>query len=60
MDKRDYFDNGEWEIMKATGGRGLRRDGGKDSRTEVNKLAWETHNGLQTHKSVLSMTGGQH
>lgn len=27
MDKRDYFDNGEWEIVKATGSRGLRMDG---------------------------------
>lgn len=27
MDKRDYFDNGEWEIVKATGSRGLRTDG---------------------------------
>ncbi|XP_073785208.1 neuronal acetylcholine receptor subunit alpha-5 isoform X2 [Danio rerio] len=27
VDKRDYFDNGEWEIVKATGNRGLRRDG---------------------------------
>uniref|UniRef100_H3BVW2 Cholinergic receptor, nicotinic, alpha 5 n=1 Tax=Tetraodon nigroviridis TaxID=99883 RepID=H3BVW2_TETNG len=27
VDKRDYFDNGEWEIVKATGSRGLRTDG---------------------------------
>lgn len=27
MDKQDYFDNGEWEIVKATGSRGLRTDG---------------------------------
>uniref|UniRef100_H2SNK6 Cholinergic receptor, nicotinic, alpha 5 n=1 Tax=Takifugu rubripes TaxID=31033 RepID=H2SNK6_TAKRU len=27
VDKRDYFDNGEWEIVKATGSRGLRMDG---------------------------------
>ncbi|KAI1904318.1 hypothetical protein AGOR_G00004430 [Albula goreensis] len=27
VDKRDYFDNGEWEIMTATGSRGLRTDG---------------------------------
>ncbi|XP_033840604.2 neuronal acetylcholine receptor subunit alpha-5 [Periophthalmus magnuspinnatus] len=27
VDKQDYFDNGEWEIVKATGSRGLRRDG---------------------------------
>ncbi|CAL8243385.1 unnamed protein product [Lota lota] len=27
VDMRDYFDNGEWEIVKATGGRGLRTDG---------------------------------
>lgn len=27
MDKRDYFDNGEWEIVTATGSRGLRSDG---------------------------------
>ncbi|TRY93880.1 hypothetical protein DNTS_023787 [Danionella cerebrum] len=27
VDKRDYFDNGEWEIVTATGSRGLRRDG---------------------------------
>ncbi|XP_056134158.1 neuronal acetylcholine receptor subunit alpha-5 [Lampris incognitus] len=27
VDKRDYFDNGEWEIVKATGCRGLRTDG---------------------------------
>lgn len=26
VDKRDYFDNGEWEIVKATGSRGIRRD----------------------------------
>lgn len=26
VDKRDYFDNGEWEIVKATGCRGLRTD----------------------------------
>lgn len=26
MDKQDYFDNGEWEIVKATGSRGLRTD----------------------------------
>ncbi|XP_029109378.1 neuronal acetylcholine receptor subunit alpha-5 [Scleropages formosus] len=26
VDKRDYFDNGEWEIVKATGRRGLRID----------------------------------
>ncbi|KAG5270385.1 hypothetical protein AALO_G00192020 [Alosa alosa] len=26
VDKRDYFDNGEWEIVKATGSRGLRMD----------------------------------
>lgn len=26
VDKRDYFDNGEWEIVKATGSRGLRTD----------------------------------
>lgn len=27
MDKRDYFDSGEWDIVKATGSRGLRMDG---------------------------------
>ncbi|XP_072237315.1 neuronal acetylcholine receptor subunit alpha-5 [Leuresthes tenuis] len=27
VDKQDYFDNGEWEIVKATGSRGLRTDG---------------------------------
>lgn len=27
VDKRDYFDNGEWEIVKATGSRGSRSDG---------------------------------
>lgn len=27
VDKRDYFDNGEWEIVKATGSRRLRIDG---------------------------------
>lgn len=27
VDKKDYFDNGEWEIVKATGSRGLRTDG---------------------------------
>lgn len=27
VDKRDYFDNGEWEIVTATGSRGLRSDG---------------------------------
>ncbi|XP_065121164.1 neuronal acetylcholine receptor subunit alpha-5 isoform X2 [Paramisgurnus dabryanus] len=27
VDKRDYFDNGEWEIVKATGSRRLRTDG---------------------------------
>uniref|UniRef100_A0A8C4GP00 Neuronal acetylcholine receptor subunit alpha-5 n=1 Tax=Dicentrarchus labrax TaxID=13489 RepID=A0A8C4GP00_DICLA len=27
VDKRDYFDNGEWEIVKATGSRSLRTDG---------------------------------
>ncbi|XP_051580610.1 neuronal acetylcholine receptor subunit alpha-5-like isoform X3 [Myxocyprinus asiaticus] len=27
VDKHDYFDNGEWEIVKATGSRGLRTDG---------------------------------
>ncbi|KAJ3594090.1 hypothetical protein NHX12_006422 [Muraenolepis orangiensis] len=27
VDMRDYFDNGEWEIVKATGSRGLRTDG---------------------------------
>uniref|UniRef100_A0A3Q3VJ91 Neuronal acetylcholine receptor subunit alpha-5 n=1 Tax=Mola mola TaxID=94237 RepID=A0A3Q3VJ91_MOLML len=27
VDKRDYFDNGEWEIVKATGSRGVRMDG---------------------------------
>lgn len=27
VDKRDYFDNGEWEIVKATGSRGVRTDG---------------------------------
>ncbi|KAJ8249051.1 hypothetical protein GJAV_G00230650 [Gymnothorax javanicus] len=27
VDKRDYFDNGEWEIVTATGSRGLRTDG---------------------------------
>ncbi|XP_077104385.1 neuronal acetylcholine receptor subunit alpha-5 [Siphateles boraxobius] len=27
VDKRDYFDNGEWEIVMATGSRGLRSDG---------------------------------
>lgn len=26
VDKRDYFDNGEWEIVTATGSRGLRLD----------------------------------
>ncbi|XP_062861231.1 neuronal acetylcholine receptor subunit alpha-5 isoform X2 [Trichomycterus rosablanca] len=26
VDKRDYFDNGEWEIVTATGSRGLRMD----------------------------------
>ncbi|XP_040057459.1 neuronal acetylcholine receptor subunit alpha-5 isoform X2 [Gasterosteus aculeatus] len=26
VDKKDYFDNGEWEIVKATGSRGLRTD----------------------------------
>ena len=26
VDKRDYFDNGEWEMVKATGSRGLRMD----------------------------------
>lgn len=26
VDKRDYFDNGEWEIVTATGSRGLRTD----------------------------------
>ncbi|KAM7423780.1 hypothetical protein PAMA_000237 [Pampus argenteus] len=26
VDKQDYFDNGEWEIVKATGSRGLRTD----------------------------------
>lgn len=26
VDKRDYFDNGEWEIVKTTGSRGLRVD----------------------------------
>lgn len=28
VDKQDYFDNGEWEIVKATGSRGLRTDDG--------------------------------
>ncbi|XP_057702234.1 neuronal acetylcholine receptor subunit alpha-5 isoform X1 [Corythoichthys intestinalis] len=28
VDRQDYFDNGEWEIVKATGSRGLRLDGG--------------------------------
>ncbi|XP_077375886.1 neuronal acetylcholine receptor subunit alpha-5 isoform X1 [Festucalex cinctus] len=28
VDRQDYFDNGEWEIVKATGSRGLRVDGG--------------------------------
>ncbi|KAG7473439.1 hypothetical protein MATL_G00095930 [Megalops atlanticus] len=27
VDKRDYFDNGEWEIVTATGNRGFRTDG---------------------------------
>ncbi|KAM6942924.1 neuronal acetylcholine receptor subunit alpha-5 [Xenentodon cancila] len=27
VDKQDYFDNGEWEIVTATGSRGLRTDG---------------------------------
>ncbi|XP_066557743.1 neuronal acetylcholine receptor subunit alpha-5 [Amia ocellicauda] len=27
VDKRDYFDNGEWEIVTATGSRGVRTDG---------------------------------
>uniref|UniRef100_A0A3P8W272 Neuronal acetylcholine receptor subunit alpha-5 n=1 Tax=Cynoglossus semilaevis TaxID=244447 RepID=A0A3P8W272_CYNSE len=27
VDKQDYFDNGEWEIVKATGSRGVRTDG---------------------------------
>ncbi|KAM4593426.1 neuronal acetylcholine receptor subunit alpha-5 isoform 1-T1 [Odontesthes bonariensis] len=27
VDKQDYFDNGEWEIVKATGSRSLRTDG---------------------------------
>ncbi|XP_076845588.1 neuronal acetylcholine receptor subunit alpha-5 isoform X1 [Brachyhypopomus gauderio] len=27
VDKRDYFDNGVWEIVTATGSRGLRSDG---------------------------------
>ncbi|XP_008282160.1 neuronal acetylcholine receptor subunit alpha-5 [Stegastes partitus] len=27
VDKQDYFDNGEWEIVKATGSCGLRTDG---------------------------------
>ncbi|KAF7659641.1 hypothetical protein LDENG_00295210 [Lucifuga dentata] len=27
VDRQDYFDNGEWEIVKATGSRGLRTDG---------------------------------
>ncbi len=27
VDKRDYFDSGEWEIVTATGSRGLRSDG---------------------------------
>ncbi|KAI7802192.1 neuronal acetylcholine receptor subunit alpha-5 precursor [Triplophysa rosa] len=27
VDKQDYFDNGEWEIVKAIGSRGLRTDG---------------------------------
>ncbi|XP_077481083.1 neuronal acetylcholine receptor subunit alpha-5-like isoform X2 [Stigmatopora argus] len=28
VDRQDYFDNGEWEIVKATGSRGLRLDSG--------------------------------
>ncbi|XP_028811937.1 neuronal acetylcholine receptor subunit alpha-5-like [Denticeps clupeoides] len=27
VDKKDYFDNGEWEIVTATGSRGMRSDG---------------------------------
>ncbi|XP_061733761.1 neuronal acetylcholine receptor subunit alpha-5 isoform X1 [Nerophis ophidion] len=27
VDRQDYFDNGEWEIVKATGSRGIRMDG---------------------------------
>ncbi|KAJ8015604.1 hypothetical protein DPEC_G00027840 [Dallia pectoralis] len=27
VDRRDFFDNGEWEILSATGARGSRRDG---------------------------------
>ncbi|KAG5848084.1 hypothetical protein ANANG_G00094630 [Anguilla anguilla] len=27
VDRKDFFDNGEWEILNATGARGTRRDG---------------------------------
>uniref|UniRef100_UPI00398EF685 neuronal acetylcholine receptor subunit beta-3-like n=1 Tax=Pristiophorus japonicus TaxID=55135 RepID=UPI00398EF685 len=27
VDRKDFFDNGEWEILNATGAKGMRRDG---------------------------------